>query len=90
MDDISEVFQEIRDDRLGAIAAEITTASPIDAALEQAWMKKLTEMTGRKVRLTKKVNPAILGGAVARIGSKVYDGSLKSRLAELREQLLAS
>ncbi len=87
LDDVVVLFQEIRDQRLGYVSAEVTTAVPLDAAQEAAWTKRLADLTGKKVQLTKRVNPDIIGGAVARVGSKVYDGSLKSRLEALRAQL---
>jgi F-type H+-transporting ATPase subunit delta len=49
--------------------------------------ERLARATGRKVTLTTRVDPAILGGAVTRIGSTVYDGSLAAQLARMRERL---
>jgi F-type H+-transporting ATPase subunit delta len=47
-------------------------------------------MTGRKVRLSVKVDPEVLGGARTRIGSRVYDGTLRNRLETLRRRLSAA
>jgi len=45
-------------------------------------------MTGRKVRLTAQIEPELIGGAVTRIGSEVYDGSLRTQLAQLRRRMM--
>ena len=47
----------------------------------------LEKLTGRKVRLDCRVEPEVLGGAVTKIGSKIYDGSLRSHLIELRRRM---
>lgn len=86
--DAVAVFRQLRDERLGIVEAELTTAVPIDGELEKQWQRKLGVLTGRTVRLRKRIDPAIIGGAVARIGSKVYDGSLRSRLSGLRERMI--
>jgi F-type H+-transporting ATPase subunit delta len=84
---IAEVFHEEREEAAGIVPAEITTASPISDPLKERTLRALEAMTGRKVRLTASVEPDILGGAVTRIGSKVYDGSLRTQLAQLRRKM---
>jgi F-type H+-transporting ATPase subunit delta len=69
------------------VRAEVVTAAPLSgdrlAALEQG----LGRATGRKVQLESRVDPEIIGGAVARIGSTVYDGSVTMQLRKMREAL---
>jgi len=84
---IAEVFHEEREKAAGIVPAEITTASPLTEQLKERTLRALEQMTGRKVRLTASVEPDILGGAVTRIGSKVYDGSLRTQLAQLRRKM---
>jgi F-type H+-transporting ATPase subunit delta len=68
--------------------AEVTTATPMDAA-ELALVKQaLEQRTGKTILLQTKVNPAILGGVVARVGDQVLDGSVQQRLQVLKQQLL--
>ena len=50
--------------------------------------RALEKMTGRKIRLECKVDPELLGGAVTRVGSKVYDGSLRTQLEQLKRRLV--
>ena len=84
---IAQLFHEEREVALGIVAAEITTAWPLNDALKERALRTLEQMTGRQVRLTTQLEPALLGGAVTKIGSKVYDGSLRSQLAQLRRRM---
>jgi F-type H+-transporting ATPase subunit delta len=85
--EISRAFTELKDGRLGIVPVETTTAVPLSAAEVKRLEGSLEKMTGRAVRLTTRVDPALVGGARTRIGSRVYDGTLKRRLALLRAQL---
>jgi F-type H+-transporting ATPase subunit delta len=84
---VAAAFAAIRDQRLGVVEAETTSAVPLTAAEEKRLIESLEKMTGRSVRLRTSVDPGLLGGARTRIGSRVYDGSLRRRLALLRERL---
>lgn len=84
---IAELFHEERERAAGVVPAEITTAWPLTDDLKQRALDTLESMTGRRVRLSTKLEPSILGGAVTRVGSKVYDGSLRSQLAQLRRKM---
>ena len=74
-------------DLQNVVRAEVVTAVPLPedrvSALEQA----LTTMTGRTVTMTARVDPAIIGGVVTRIGSVVYDGSVRRQLEKMKETL---
>jgi F-type H+-transporting ATPase subunit delta len=74
----------------GVVRAEVTTASPLDAPRADAIQKGLTALTGRTVLLATKIDPAIIGGLVARIGSTVYDGSVARQLEKMKERLVES
>jgi F-type H+-transporting ATPase subunit delta len=84
---IHEAFEVIRDQRLGVVPVEATTAVPLKAEEVKRFREALEKMTRRKVRLALQVDPGVLGGVRARIGSKIYDGTLKRQLAILRERL---
>ena len=83
----STAFSALRDEREGIVEAELTTAVPLEGSQAAEWETALGRLTGRKIRLKKRIDPAIIGGAVARIGSTVYDGSLKSRIRNMRQAL---
>ena len=84
---IAEVFHEEREAAAGIVPAEITTAWPLTSDLKERTLRTLEEMTGRKVRLTESLDPSLLGGAVTKIGSTVYDGSLRTQLSQLRRKM---
>jgi len=72
------------------VRAEVTTAMPLPDAQAAQLRDRLARVTGRKVTMTTRVDPAIIGGVVARVGSTVYDGSVATQLARLREKLVES
>jgi F-type H+-transporting ATPase subunit delta len=87
---IARAFEKIKDERCGVVAVETTTAVPLSAAEVKRLRESLQEMTGLQVRLTVSVDPAVIGGARTRIGSRVYDGTLRRQLAILRDRLAAA
>jgi F-type H+-transporting ATPase subunit delta len=68
--------------------AELTTAVPLPEDRVTQLRNGLASITGRQVQLETKVNPSIIGGAVARIGSTVYDGSVTTQLQKVKERLV--
>jgi F-type H+-transporting ATPase subunit delta len=86
--EIAQFYQRLADRRLGRAQAEVTVAEPLAAALQERLRKQLERATGMTITLNLKVDPAILGGAVTRVGSTVWDGSVRHHLAQVRERLL--
>jgi F-type H+-transporting ATPase subunit delta len=84
---IATLFHELREQSQGIVPAEIATATPLSADLQQRAQGAVERLTGRKVRLSCRLEPRLLGGAVTKIGSVVYDGSLRTQLAELRRRM---
>ena len=87
--EIAPAFRTLLDERLGVAVAEITTARPLDEAEKQDLTGALRARTGREVRIQYSLDPAVIGGAVARVGSTIYDGSVRGQLERLRAGLLA-
>jgi F-type H+-transporting ATPase subunit delta len=67
--------------------AEVTTALPLLPEQLTQLEERLAAATGRRVTMTTHVDPALIGGVVARVGSTVYDGSIATQLANMRERL---
>jgi F-type H+-transporting ATPase subunit delta len=76
-------------ERQGIRQAEIVTARELGEAERSALLAGVGQLAGAKVQATFKLDPSILGGTVVRIGSTVWDGSVKGRLDRLREELIA-
>jgi F-type H+-transporting ATPase subunit delta len=72
------------------VRASITSAAPLPADRVKKLEQQLAGITGRRVVMNAAVDPAILGGVVARIGSTVWDGSVRRQLEKIREKLVAS
>ena len=76
--------------RLGFAEAEVTTARELNAAERTRLEADLAQVTSKKIRARYAQDSAILGGAIARVGSTVYDGSVKGQLEKMRQLLAAS
>ena len=74
----------------GVVRAEVTTAVALDQARADAIQQGLSALTGRTVLLATRIDPAIIGGLIARIGSTVYDGSVTRQLEKMKERLVES
>ena len=88
--DLLKAYSDRLLDYRGVVRAEVTTATPLDAARTEAIQKGLTALTGRTVLLSTKLDPSIIGGLVARIGSTVYDASITRQLQKMKERLTDS
>jgi F-type H+-transporting ATPase subunit delta len=87
---IAEALTELADEKAGKLRVDVTSAVPLTEAQYATLTSKLERLTGRKISLVKNTDPSLIGGVVTRIGDKVYDGSVKSRLEEIRLSLLPS
>ena len=83
-------FRRLVETKLGMAHAELVTAVPVDDATVTRMREQLEALTGKKVAFEKKVDPAILGGAVVTLEGRVLDSSLRYQLRVLREDLLAT
>jgi F-type H+-transporting ATPase subunit delta len=84
---IAATFHELREAAEGVVPATVTTAKPIDQALQARVESSLARLTGKRVRTTWRVDESLVGGVVTRVGSKVYDGSVKTQLMGLRRKM---
>lgn len=86
--DIAVIFKRLADERLGRAQADVTVATPLAADQEKTLKQDLEKLSGKTVTLHVKVDPAILGGAITRVGSTVWDGSLRNQLNQIRDSIL--
>ncbi|OGN88437.1 MAG: ATP synthase F1 subunit delta, partial [Chloroflexi bacterium RBG_13_46_9] len=88
--EISEEYQRLVDNYRGiegAETAEVTTAIQLDTDYQLKLAQRITEIVGKPVILKTVVDPSIIGGIVIRVGDKLIDGSLRTKLAALKKEL---
>lgn len=86
--DLGEAFNERLLAHQNIVRADITSAAPLSPEKTKALEESLSKVTGKKVELSVSVDPELLGGLVARIGSTVYDGSVRTQLQRMRQELV--
>lgn len=87
LDEIQEAFRRDLNDRLGIAEAEIISARELSAGERKELTAVLERRTGKKIEARFSEDESLLGGAVVRVGSTIYDGSVREQLARMREQL---
>jgi F-type H+-transporting ATPase subunit delta len=85
--EIIAAVQDVVRQRQGIAEAEVSSAVELSAAQKTELAKTLSRLTGKSIEPKYSLDPALLGGAIARVGDTIYDGSLRSRLAEMRSRL---
>ena len=84
---VIEEFSRQAADATEKVSGEVTTAITLDAATLARLAAELSRITGKRVQLFQKVDPAILGGAIIKVGEQIIDGSLRRKLNQIRERL---
>ena len=86
--EIHDRFASVLEERKGVVSAEITSARELPESERAAFQANLEKLTGKKVNIKFITNSDTIGGVVTRIGSTVYDGSVRTKLDTLKEQLI--
>ena len=86
--EINDRFDAVLQERSGVVLAEIVSARELPENERTEFKTNLERLTGKKVNINYAINKDIIGGVVTRIGSTVYDGSVKTKLENLKEQLV--
>ena len=77
-------FRQILADRRGQATAQVTSAAPLTDAQTTSLIESLKKSVGRNIEIISKVDPSILGGLIVKVGSRMVDSSLKSKLNRLK------
>ena len=85
--DVVTAYRQLMQEKLGIHPAEITTARELESTEREALLAEVGKLAGGRVDATFRQDKSILGGTIVRIGSTVYDGSVRGRLERLREDL---
>ncbi|MFL6333326.1 MAG: ATP synthase F1 subunit delta [Pyrinomonadaceae bacterium] len=88
LSEVSTQFAQELDRRSGVVTAQVTTARPLSADAQDALRAQLGQLTGSKVRLQFEVDDELIGGVVTRIGSTLYDGSVRGRLEQIKQRMV--
>jgi F-type H+-transporting ATPase subunit delta len=90
IEEIAHEFRKELDQRLGIADAQVSSAREMASAERKALEQQMAAITGKEIRATYAEDASLLGGAVVRIGSTIYDGSVKGRLRKMKEQIAGS
>lgn len=85
--EMREAFDGLAAVEEGVVEVEVISAAELTGDTEQRIAARVGEATGRKIQLVRRVDPAIIGGLVLRIGDVIVDGSVKARIRQLRRKL---
>ena len=84
---VNAKLAQVLDERSGVVSAQVISARPVSEKTRASLMAKLAEITGKRIRLSYETDATLLGGIVTRIGSTIYDGSVRNQLKRLGEEL---
>ncbi len=85
---IAELYGQLADDLAGRIHVRVTTSEPMSPQIEAEVKAAMESTTGKSVILDSDVDESLIGGMVARVGGKVYDSSVRTRLQSIKQALL--
>lgn len=85
---ICNAYQEYYDEELNVIRAKVKTAVPLSEELQEKLRQTLIKLAGRNVEIDIEEDPSIIGGLVVKMGDKVWDGSIKTQLENIRQNLI--
>jgi F-type H+-transporting ATPase subunit delta len=88
LEEIIDEYQQLMDDRLGIARAQVTAARSLDPAQQRELIDKLEEITGKQIRMEVAIDPSLIGGVIAQVGSTVYDGSVRQQLQAFKSRLI--
>jgi F-type H+-transporting ATPase subunit delta len=85
---VGRFLRELADARKGVVRAEVTTAATLSDGYYARLQAQLEKMTGKKVVVERRTDPTLIAGVVTRIGDRILDGSLRTRLQSIRDSLM--
>lgn len=85
--EVLAAYDELADRASGVLRAEVVTAVPVDAQLQERIARVLSQRFGQSVRATLRQDPSIIGGMIVRVGDRVIDDSIRTHLQQLQAAL---
>ncbi|WP_035351302.1 ATP synthase F1 subunit delta [Edaphobacter aggregans] len=90
LDEILAEYHAVADEQTGVAEAEITSARALNESDRAELEAQVAKLAGGRVRATYREDPSLLGGAIVRIGSTVYDGSIRAQFEQLKQKLVSA
>jgi len=87
LNEVTEQFDILLDECLGFVRADVSSAAELNPTERDEIAQQLARVTSKQVRTRFAIDPELIGGVVARVGSTVYDGSVRGQLAQMRRRL---
>ena len=88
LEEIITQYQKLLDERRGIVRARVTAARSLDALQQRELAGKLEQITGKQVLMEVAVDPSLIGGVIAQVGSTIYDGSVRHQLQAFKSRLV--
>jgi F-type H+-transporting ATPase subunit delta len=88
LEEVVDEYRKLLDDRLGIVRARVTAARSLDPVQHRELESKLEQITGKQVRMEVAVDPSLIGGVIAQVGSTIYDGSVRQQLQAFKSRLI--
>ena len=88
--DINRRFESVLEERSGAAIADVTSARELSADQREQLKTNLERLTGKQIKFNFAIDPDLIGGVVTRLGSTIYDGSVRTQLENLKEEMIGS
>jgi F-type H+-transporting ATPase subunit delta len=85
--ELAHAFSALAEAAAGTVRAEVTSAAPLSESYYLQLQRALEQATGKRVAIERKTDPALIAGVVTKVGDKVFDGSVRTRLADLKDSL---
>ncbi len=85
--EVAKSFKRIADEAQGQATVQIRSAAPLSAVQEAAIVGRLETLAGYKIAVEKNVDPSLIGGVVVRLNNKIFDGSVRYRIDEMKKEL---
>jgi F-type H+-transporting ATPase subunit delta len=88
LEEIITEYRRLMDKRLSIVRARVMTARTLDTAQQRELARKFEQITGKQVRMEVAIDPSLIGGVVAQVGSTIYDGSVRQKLQAIKNRLV--
>jgi F-type H+-transporting ATPase subunit delta len=85
--EVVTTYSSLLDEKLGVVQAHVTSAHALNSIQQGEVTAKLQALTGKKVRMQVSIDPELIGGMIAKVGSTIYDGSIRTQLQTFRNSL---